>query len=335
MPQTQIAMGRAFTYLDNLGRIGTSSTTFWHPVGLGRGADDVMYVANWGHEFGAGTRITKCTLATQEFLLDIGSPGSGDGEFLWPGGLAVDDQENLYVTDQAISKVVIFTKDGEFVGKWGNLGSGDGQFNKPTGIALDPDQNFVVVDSQNNRIQRYTRDGQFLGQFGEGGSGDGQLDRPWGTHVDADGNVYVADWGNDRVQKFSPDGDYLATIGRSDHEISNVSRPSAVFVDRDGDIYVADWGNERVIIYEPDGTYLATIIGDATNLSHWAQDAVDANPDLKKARDRVNLEPEWRLRRPAALHVGDDYKILIGESQHMRVQVYEKEPNYAEAQFNL
>ena len=169
MPQTQIAMGRAFTYLDNLGRIGTSSTTFWHPVGLGRGADDVMYVANWGHEFGAGTRITKCTLATQEFLLDIGSPGSGDGEFLWPGGLAVDDQENLYVTDQAISKVVIFTKDGEFVGKWGSLGSGDGQFNKPTGIALDPDQNFVVVDSQNNRIQRYTRDGQFLGQFGEGG----------------------------------------------------------------------------------------------------------------------------------------------------------------------
>ena len=137
------------------------------------------------------------------------------------------------------------------------------------------------------------------------------------------------------MQKFSPDGDYLATIGRSDHEISNVSRPSAVFVDRDGDIYVADWGNERVIIYEPDGTYLATIIGDATNLSHWAQDAVDANPDLKKARDRVNLEPEWRLRRPAALHVGDDYKILIGESQHMRVQVYEKEPNYAEAQFNL
>ena len=98
MPQTQVAMGRAFTYLDNLGRIGVSATTFWHPVGLGRGADDVMYVANWGHEFGPGTRITKCTISTQEFLLDIGSAGSGDGEFLWPGGLAVDDQENLYVT---------------------------------------------------------------------------------------------------------------------------------------------------------------------------------------------------------------------------------------------
>ena len=136
-------------------------------------------------------------------------------------------------------------------------------------------------------------------------------------------------------RSFSPDGEYLMTFGRSYHEEANVSKPSAVFVDRDGDVYIADWGNENVKIYEPDGTFLATIIGDATNLSRWAQDAVDANPDLKKARDRVDLEPEWRLRRPAALHVGDDYKILIGESQHMRVQVYEKEPNFIEAQFNL
>ena len=41
MPQTQVAMGRAFTYLDNLGRIGVSATTFWHPVGL-RGAPTTL-----------------------------------------------------------------------------------------------------------------------------------------------------------------------------------------------------------------------------------------------------------------------------------------------------
>ena len=96
MPQTQIATGRAFTYLDNLGRIGGSSTTFWHPCGLGRGENDVLYVLNWGNEFNPSTRITKCTLTTQEFLLDIGSRGDGDGEFEWPGGLAVDSQENLH-----------------------------------------------------------------------------------------------------------------------------------------------------------------------------------------------------------------------------------------------
>ncbi|MCZ6535068.1 MAG: NHL repeat-containing protein [Chloroflexi bacterium] len=335
MPQTQIAAGRGFTYLDNLGRIGGSSTTFWHPCGLGRGENDVLYVLNWGNEFNPSTRITKCTLATQEFLLDIGSRGDGDGEFEWPGGLAVDSKENLYVTDQSNHKVVAFTKDGEFVGKWGTKGSGQGQFYKPNGIVLDQDENFYIVDSLNNRVQRYTKDGQFLGQFGEGGSGDGQFNRPWGVGLDPEGNVYVADWGNNRVQKLSPEGRYLATFGRSADEKANVDHPSAVAVDKDGDVYVADWGNHRVIIYEPDGTYLATIIGDATNLSRWAQAAVDANPDLQKARERVDLEPEWRLWHPAALHIGDDYKILIGDLQHMRVQVYEKEPNYMEAQFTL
>ncbi len=335
MPQTQVAKGRAFTYLDNLGRIGVSGTTFWHPVGLGRGQDDALYVLNWGNEFSSSTRITKCTLTTQEFIRDIGTTGDGDGEFLWPGGLAVDSQENLYVTDQAASKVVMFTKDGDFLGKWGVKGCGEGQFHMPTGIALDPDGNLWVVDSRNHRVQRYTRDGQFLGQFGQGGSCEGCFDQPWGVAVDSEGSVYVADWGNNRVQKLSPEGEHLATFGQSAHREANVDHPSAVAVDADGDVYVADWGNERVVVYEPDGTFLASIIGDAINLSRWAQDAVDANPDLKKARDRVDLEPEWRLRRPAALHVGADYKILIGEAQHMRVQVYEKEPNFQEAQFNL
>jgi sugar lactone lactonase YvrE len=335
MPLTQIAAGRAFSYVDNLGKIGNSMTTFWHPSGIGRGADDVLYVANWGHEFGPCARITKCKLTTQEWIQDIGSAGSGDGEFLWPGGLVVDSKENLYVTDQTDCKVVAFTKDGDFIGKWGVKGSEPGQFYSPSGIALDKDENLVIVDTRNNRVQRYTRDGKFLGQVGEEGSGPGQFDRPWGTGLDQEGNIYVADWGNNRVQKLSPDGKYIATFGGPGDEKENLDHPSAVVVDKDGDVYVADWGNERVIIYEPDGTYLSTVIGDATNLSKWAQDAVDANPDLQKARDRVNLEPEWRLRRPSALHVGDDYKIIIAEAQSMRVQVYEKDPNYFEAQFTL
>jgi len=335
MPLTQLAAGRAFTYVDNLGRIGQSSTTFWHPVGLGRGEGDVMYVLNWGNEFTPCARITKVFLTTQEWIADIGEAGSGKGQFLWPGGLAVDSEENLFVTDQANSKVITFSKDGDHLGEWGIRGSGPGQFYMPTGIALDQNENLVIVDSRNNRIQKYTRDGQPLGQFGQGGSGEEQFDLPWGVALDPEDNIYVSDWGNSRVQKLSYEGQHLETIGSPGKGKGELDHPSAVFVDQDGDVYVADWGNERVIIYESDGTYLATIIGDATNLSRWGEDMVTANPDLQKARARVNLEPEWRLRRPAAIHVGNDYKILIGEAQHMRVQVYQKDPAYQDGQFNL
>ena len=158
---------------------------------------------------------------------------------------------------------------------------------------------------------------------------------PWGIAVDEQNNSYVADWGNNRVQKFTPDGKHQYTIGSPGKGKGQLNHPSDVAIDQDGDIYVADWGNHRVIIYEGDGTYLATINGDATNLSEWGKGLVAANPDLAKARARADLQPESLLWRPSAIHVGSDYKIIIAEAQHMRVQIYQKDPAYQDGQFNL
>ena len=335
MPITQIATGRAFSYMDNIGQIGTSGPSLRHPVGLARGANDVLYVANWGTESQGGARITKCVMSTQEWLADIGQHGSGDGEFIWPGGLVADSDENLYLTDQADSKVVIFDKEGGFIAKWGEEGSGEGQMFRPSGIALDSQGNLLISDTRNHRIQKFTKDGQFLGSFGSYGSGEGEFDLPWGLDVDADDNVYVADWGNNRVQKLSASGEHLQTFGEPGNGRGQLDHPSDVSVDKDGDVFVADWANNRAIIYQPDGTFLVTLIGDATNLSEWAKSKVAANPDLAKARMRADLEPEWRLWHPAAILVDDDYNILIAEAQHMRVQIYQKDPDYFEAQFTL
>ena len=335
MPVTQVAGNKAFTYVDNLGKIGVSEISFWHPVGLARGEEDVLYVLNWGYANKPSARITKTYLTTQEWICDIGTAGSGAGEFLWPGGLAVDENENLYVTDQAISKVVSFTKDGEFITKWGLEGSGKGEFHMPTGIVLDNGESFLIVDSRNNRVQRYTKDGKILDQFGKQGQSHGEFQLPWGLGLDLNRNIYVADWGNSRVQKFDNHGKFMGTIGSPGIGEGELDHPSDVTIDKDGDIYVADWGNERVVVFESDGSYLATLKGDATNLSRWAEAAVDSNPDLQKARARVDLSPEWRFRRPSSIHIGDDYKILIAEAQHMRVQVYQKDPKYQEAQFTL
>ena len=335
MPITQIATGRAFTYRNNIGQIGASGPSLRHPVGLARGANDILYVANWGTESQPNSRITKCVLSTQEWIADIGQPGSGDGQFLWPGALVTDSNENLYLTDQADNKIVVFDKDGGSVAKWGETGSGQGQLLGPSGLAFDSNENLFVSDTRNHRVQVFTKDGQFLSSFGSKGSGDGQFNMPWGIAIDSKDDVYVADWGNSRVQKLSAHGTLLQTIGEPGNGKGQLDHPSDVSVDKDGDIYVADWANNRVIIYQPDGTFLATLIGDATNLSEWAKSKVAANPDLAKARARADLEPEWRLWHPAAILVDDEYNILIAEAQHMRVQIYEKDPNYFEAQFTL
>jgi len=329
MAVTQIAAGRAFNYKDCWGAVGVSKNRFIQPIDVAKGAGDVLYVANWGIDFQPSTRITKITLGHQ-WIADIGSTGNGDGQYLWPGGLALDRDENIYVSDQSINKIVMFDKDGVFLGKWGEAGNADGQLNRPSGLAFDKDDNLYISDTRNNRIQQFSKDGKFISVWGEKGSGEGQLNMPWGITVDKNGDVYVADWGNDRIQKFSADGKYLATFGKDE-----LNRPSDVAVDKDGDVYVADWGNNKVQVYEPNGTYLVTLIGDAVELAPWAKKVVEANPALIKARQRANLEPEWRLHTPTTVTVDQDYRIIIGETHHHRLQIYQKDSQYEDSQFNL
>jgi hypothetical protein len=101
-------------------------------------------------------------------------------------------------------------------------------------------------------------------------------------------------------------------------------------------VYVTDWWNNRVAVFDPEGMPLTTFIGDAEELSKWAQEAVDANPDYVKARLRVkSLEPQWRFTRPTSLEISADGKILILDNQRARIQIYQKESDWVDPQFNL
>ena len=147
--------------------------------------------------------------------------------------------------------------------------------------------------------------------------------------------MYVADWKNNRVQKFSPDGRFLGKFGASDAGVGALSRPTGVAIDSQGDVYVTDWGNHRVQVYGPDGTFITSLVGDAQQPSPWAQTYIEANPDIVKARRRVNLEPEWRFRRPVAVNVDQEDRIFVLEAARHRIQVYTKDKAYEEHNLNL
>jgi DNA-binding beta-propeller fold protein YncE len=184
-------------------------------------------------------------------------------------------------------------------------------------------------------VQRFTREGKFLAKWGRHGAGDGEFDLPWGVCVDGKGEVYVADWKNNRVQKFSPHGTLLRKFEASGSGVGDLHGPTAVAVDSEGDVYVTDWGNHRVQIYGPDGTFITSLVGDAQQPSPWTQTYIDANPDIVKARRRVNLEPEWRFRRPVAVNVDAQDRIFVLESARHRVQIYSKVREFEEHPLNL
>ena len=330
---TTVAAGRVFDYSFCLGMYGMSGQGFWTPQDFALADDGLVYVINRGAEE-LGQRISKVTLDHQ-FLGQYGSFGRGDGQFVWPRSIALDRAGNVYACDDHLNRISVFGPDDAFLCSWGESGSGEGQLNGPSGLAFDPDDNLVVIDAMNHRVQRFTKDGTFLGGFGRHGDGDGEFNLPWGLCVDDAGNIFVADWKNNRVQKFDADGNFRLKLEVSASGVGDLHGPTGVAVDSEGDIYVTDWGNHRVQVYASDGRFIATLVGDAQDPSPWTQTYIDANPDIIKARRRVNLEPEWRFRRPVAVKVDKQDRIFVLEAARHRIQVYDKVKDYEEHPLNL
>ncbi len=316
-----------FSYDHSVGRGEFSGTGFRNPVDLALGADDVVYVVNRSYENRPdGVHVTVCTLR-EDFIREFGSYGHDDGQFVWPTAIALDRDQQIYVADEWLNRISVFSKDGKCLRTWGKPGSGEGELNGPSGIVIGRDDIMFLVDSRNYRVQRFTLDGQYLGQFGRFGSGPGEFNLPWGIGLDKDGQVYVADWRNDRIQKFTPDGGWLATFGRSGHGIGQFSRPNGLCVDKDGEIYVADWQNDRVQILAPDGRFIASLLGD-NQLSKRAKEKLQSNPDMIRQRalaiahDRGNFEKKFS--HPCAVRVDDQCRIAVLDSTRNRIQVYTK-----------
>jgi len=341
---TQTAAGRTYDYSYCVGgRMG-------QPASVAIGSGDTVYVLLRGTEnipnvpanrSTSGARIGIYSIGAaagdEEVVDEIGSAGEADGEFIWPAGVALDSQENVYVTDEWLNRISVFDSKGNLLRMWGSEGEGDGEFNGPSGIALDQDDNVYVVDSRNHRIQKLTKDGKFLTKWGNLGSGEGELDSPWGITVDQQGNVYVADHKNHRAQKFTSDGDFVTSFGSHGTGAGQLNRPTDVAVDPDGDVYVCDWANNRVQAFRPDGKYLANIIGDAQQPGMWHQQTIDANADTQKARRRVySLEPEWRFVMPRGVAFDSKKgRLLVADTHRGRIQIYDKLSNYQDPQFNL
>jgi len=195
-------------------------------------------------------RIQKFT-STGTFVTEWGSEGTGDGNFKYPQGLAVDTSANVYVADRSNRRIQKSTSTGSFLATWGSLGADDGEFDEPSDVALDASDNVYVADESNNRIQKFTSAGAFLTKWGSNGSGDGQFSAPRGVAVDASANVYVADLENHRIQKFTSAGVFLAKWGSEGSGNGQFSHPRSVAVDASGNVYVADTENHRIQKFAP------------------------------------------------------------------------------------
>ena len=386
--QTRYVGGRVYNNYDYaLGCMGIGGQNFFFPVDFARGSEGSLYVLSKGSEWVTCHGISKVTLDHQLLWEDRGDQayrGFMDGQSPVPSSIAVDSEENVYVSDEETNHIFIVDRDGNHLGNWGSgkVGelttpqrssdhfskyngeegiaslmpiannfsipfeqylkktgaidtSGDGELNGPTGLTFDQDDRLLISDSHNHRIQIFTKDGTFLSKWGKYGAGEGELNLPWGLALDKDNNVYVADWGNSRVQKFSYGGHYLATFGAPGSGEGALDHPSSVAVDKDGDVYVTDWGADRIVIYDSDGEYLVSFYGDTESVSPWATKRFLQNTSIIQARKRADLTKERNFRRPVAVNVDDEGRIMVLETGGCRIQIYVKEQDWVDPPENI
>ena len=344
---TQMVAGRVYDYSHSVGRQGMG---FSNAVAAALGEDNKVYVLNRGSEAvtavpwdrtGRGSKVSILTIGTEpedeEFLFEFGKYGSGSGEFIWPAGLALDKSENIYVTDEWLNRISVFSTKGELLKEWGQEGQGPGYFNSPSGIAFDAEENLFIVDSRNHRIQKFTKDGIFLTTWGNYGSGSGEFDTPWGITIDSEGFIYVVDANNHRVQKFTSEGNLVSTLGQLGTGRGDLQYPSDITIDDDGDVYVCDWANNRVQLYDADGNFLHSFVGDNQDLTKWSKMQINVNPsNLKRRREVRSLEPEWRFAMPRGVVFDQqNSRLMVVDTQRSRIQIYNKIYDYFEPQRNL
>lgn len=146
-------------------------------------------------------------------LLSFGGFAMSVGKLQTPWGVAVNDRDEIAVTEHNNSRVSVFSSDGTHLRSFGSKGSENGEFSCPRGIAFDKHGNIIVADTGNHRIQVFSGNGKFLSKFGKEGSLDHQLNCPHGLSITRHGDIIVVDRSNKLMKIFSSSGECLHKFG--------------------------------------------------------------------------------------------------------------------------
>jgi DNA-binding beta-propeller fold protein YncE len=186
-----------------------------------------------------------------------------DAQFNSIFGLAVDDNDQLLVTDGVLHHVLVFDPNHKLRARFG-----DGVLEEPSGIAIDTENRLIyVADTGLDQIVVFDADSfKPLRTIGTAGkqhtlTTPGDFAKPTNVAVDQDGNLYVSDTLNNRVEIFDAEGKFIRTFGKNGDGPGDFQRPKGIAIDGDGHIWVADAMQCRLQVYTPDGQPLMAMGG--------------------------------------------------------------------------
>ena len=175
-----------------------------------------------------------------------------------PWGVAVNQREELVVTDCRGHCVSVFSPGGKKLRSFGTHGRGNGQLSGPFGVAVDGEGNILVVDNGNHRVQKFTKDGQFLTAVGSRGNEPLQFNRPLSIAFNPiNKKVYVGDC-NHHIQVLNSDFTFSHAFSVKSHYKGQFY---GMACDSTGKVYAADCGNNCILVFTAEGKLLKKFSG--------------------------------------------------------------------------
>jgi DNA-binding beta-propeller fold protein YncE len=189
-----------------------------------------------------------------------------------PFNVALDAEENVYVSDSAGGVIRVFSRQGTPLKVLGAR-----LFERPTGLALDRERKLLYVSdssrvkSGNHRVRVLDLQGQWVRDLGtpRRGNDDGYWSFPTYIALDKAGDVYVADTMNFRIQVFDPAGRFLRKFGENGDTPGSFARLKGLAFDGFGNLYVVDGGHSNVQLFNAQFQELMFFGGYARKLEYF------------------------------------------------------------------
>jgi len=204
---------------------------FDRPYDMVRGVDGRLYVSEY-----RGGRVS--ILDSQgNWLAYIGSRGLGDGQFVGPQNLTVDEDGYLYVVDYGNSRISKFDPDGAFILSFGQRSASFPGFISPTGIAAGNGR-IYAADNVSMSIYMFDPNGNYLGRLAsEGLRGTESL------RFLSSGMILAAD--ANRVLLIEPESAIVRELGLAGNERVRIT---CAEMDSNGNILAANFAAGEVTV---------------------------------------------------------------------------------------
>ncbi len=167
-----------------------------------------------------------------------------EAETFYPGNIAIDSADNVYIIDRANSRVLLFNPNLQF----------EREVLRDTktrisDIKVDNQGNIYTLSTIEGVVKKYDGSGRKILEFGRRGQDKNEFNFPVSLAVDEKGLIYVVDQHKNKVLVFDKSGGFLFDFSGLGWREGRLAYPSFIFINNSGTIFIVDRDNSRISVF--------------------------------------------------------------------------------------